>query len=112
MLQLTSLTLVTGLFICLRSAAKITHRAQAITCLAAKWHACATISTFDDLGDDTHTPTTQIASPRVDMLNANWGSDNEEADGDELDNTNMMPIYAHTLSYQKRQALGEFDQIT
>lgn len=104
-LALTSLTLVTGLFICLRSAAKITHRAQAITCLAAKWHACATINTSDDLGDDTHTPTTQIASPRVDMLNANWGSDNEEADGDELDNTNMMPIYAHTISYQKRQAL-------
>lgn len=105
-LQLTSLTLVTGLFICLRSAAKITHRAQAITCLAAKWHACATIN-FDDFGDDIHTPTAHSTSQSTDVLNANFGSDNEEVDEDELDNTNMMPIYAHTISYQKRQALGK-----
>ncbi|KAJ7946353.1 DUF3537 domain-containing protein [Quillaja saponaria] len=37
---------------------------------------------------------------------ANWGSEDEEGDGDdELDNTKMVPIYAHTISSQKRQAL-------
>lgn len=105
MLQLCSITLVTGLFICLRSAAKITHKAQSVTSLAAKWHACATISSFDDLGDETPS-SAQIASARAPP---DWDTDNEEGDGDDvLDNTNLVPIYANTISYQKRQALGEY----
>lgn len=104
MVQLCSITLVTGLFICLRSAAKITHRAQAVTSLAAKWHICATINSFDDLEEEN--PTTQITSTEVYPISA--GSESEEGDGDdELDNTNMVPIHVHTISYQKRQALGE-----
>ncbi|KAK2992216.1 hypothetical protein RJ640_005703 [Escallonia rubra] len=104
-LALCSVTLVTGLFICLRSAAKITHKAQSVTCLAAKWHICATINSFDDLDDET--PTAQITTvPRVFPFSANSSSDNEEGDGDDaLDNTNMVPIHAHTVSYHKRQAL-------
>lgn len=99
------MTLVTGLFICLRSAAKITHKAQAVTCLAAKWHACATISSFDELDDVT--PPAQVASAAAAVVD--WDTDNEEGDGDdELDNTNLVPIYANTVSYQKRQALGQF----
>lgn len=101
-LALCSITLVTGLFICLRSAAKITHKAQSVTSLAAKWHACATISSFDDLGDETPS-SAQIASARAPP---DWDTDNEEGDGDDvLDNTNLVPIYANTISYQKRQAL-------
>ncbi|XP_075504115.1 uncharacterized protein LOC142541469 [Primulina tabacum] len=107
-LTLCSVTLVTGLLICLRSAAKITHRAQAVTSLAAKWHACATIDPLDALTDDI--PTTQIVSAEVahyPITTANWpDSDNEVGDGDSvLDNTNLVPIFAHTVSYQKRQAL-------
>ncbi|XP_073055985.1 uncharacterized protein [Primulina eburnea] len=107
-LALCSITLVTGLLICLRSAAKITHRAQAVTTLAAKWHACATIDSFDALIDDI--PTTQIVSAdvaRYPVTAANWmDSDNEVGDGDNvLDNTNLVPIFANTVSYQKRQAL-------
>ncbi|XP_060184323.1 uncharacterized protein LOC132614007 [Lycium barbarum] len=104
-LALSSVTLVTGLFMCLRSAAKITHKAQAVTSLAAKWHACATISTFDDMNDET--PTAQIATPQA-VYPINSSSD-EEGDGDdELDNTNMFPIHASTISYQKRQALVSY----
>lgn len=90
---------------CLRSAAKITHKAQAVTSLAAKWHACATISTFDDMNEET--PTAQTVTPQVVYpINPNWDTD-EEGDGDDvLDNTNMVPIHASTISYQKRQALG------
>lgn len=99
-LALCSITLVTGLLICLRSAAKITHKAQSVTSLAAKWHACATINSFDELEDET--PTAQIASAEA----SDWDTDNEEGDGDDvLDNTNLVPIYANTISYQKRQAL-------
>ncbi|XP_057512944.1 uncharacterized protein LOC130795008 [Actinidia eriantha] len=106
-LALCSITLVTGLFICLRSATKITHKAQAVTCLAAKWHVCATIDSFDDLDGDTPTTTTQISSPRIHPINiADSEDDSEEGDGDDdLDNTKMVHIYAHSISYQKRQAL-------
>lgn len=103
-LALCSVTLVTGLFICLRSAAKITHKAVAVASLAAKWHACATISKFDDLEDET--PKADIISQPGYTNNANWDSDNEEGDGDDvIDNTNMVPIYTNTITYQKRQAL-------
>lgn len=102
------MTLVAGLFICLRSAAKITHRAQAITCLAAKWHASSTINSFDDVDDDIPRP--RIVAPRMDYINGNWVSDNEEGDEDVIDNTNIMPIFTHTMSYQKRQALGELSK--
>ncbi|KAL3820773.1 hypothetical protein ACJIZ3_006678 [Penstemon smallii] len=97
-LALCSITLVTGLFICLRSAAKITHKAQAITSLATKWHACATIE-LDELDDE-------IATIDRYAVTSGWDTDNEEGDGDDvLDNTNMVPIFANTISYQKRQAL-------
>uniref|UniRef100_A0A1S3YA06 Uncharacterized protein n=1 Tax=Nicotiana tabacum TaxID=4097 RepID=A0A1S3YA06_TOBAC len=106
-LALSSITLVTGLFMCLRSAAKITHKAQAVTSLAAKWHACATISSFDDMDNETPTAqstTTQVVYP----INSSWDTD-EEGDGDDvLDNTNMVPVHAHTISYQKRQALVSY----
>lgn len=104
--QLCSINLVTGLFICLRSAAKITHKAQSVTSLAAKWHVCATINSYDDMDDET--PTCQInASRQVFPVNVDWVLDEEEEDGDDdLDNTKMVPIFAHTISFQKRQALG------
>ncbi|KAJ4981312.1 hypothetical protein NE237_032149 [Protea cynaroides] len=111
-LSLCSITLVTGLFICLRSATKITHKAQSVTSLAAKWHVCATIESFDG-GTDGERPVLahQLARPHVcDFpINANgeW-EDEETADGDdELDNTNfiILPIYARTISFHKRQAL-------
>ncbi|KAK8524305.1 hypothetical protein V6N13_015333 [Hibiscus sabdariffa] len=104
-LALCSISLVTGLFICLRSATKITHRAQAITSLAAKWHVCATINTFDEV--DGETPTTQIASPRMYPPEVDWESDEEDG-SDDLDNTKLVPIFAHTVSFQKRQALVNY----
>lgn len=105
-LALVSVTLVTGLFICLRSATKITHKAQAVTCLAAKWHVCATIDSFDEF-DENHP---QGSSPRINIypLIPHSESDTEEGDGDDLDNTKMVPIFAHTISYQKRQALVSY----
>lgn len=102
-MQLCSISLVIGLFICLRSATKITHRAQAITGLAAKWHVCATINSFDEA--DSETPMAQVISPQMYPVDVDWESD-EEDEGDDLDNTKLVPIFAHTVSFQKRQALG------
>ncbi|OMO64751.1 hypothetical protein COLO4_31853 [Corchorus olitorius] len=102
-LALCSISLVIGLFICLRSATKISHRAQSITSLAAKWHVCATINSFDDA--DGETPTAQIVPSQIIPPGVDWESDEEE-DGDDLDNTKLVPIFANTISFQKRQALG------
>ena len=105
MLQLCSISLITGLIICLRSATKVTHKAHSITGLAAKWHVCATINSFDH--SDGETPPTQISSAQVFPLVAECESDDEGGDeDDDLDDAKLVPIYAHTISYQKRQALG------
>lgn len=97
-LAICSVGLVTGLFICLRIAAKITHKAQSITSLAAKWHICATINSFDNTEDET-TPRSQIDGE----------SDDEEGDGDDdLNNTKLVLNFAHTVSFQKRQALVKY----
>ncbi|KNA25799.1 hypothetical protein SOVF_003500 [Spinacia oleracea] len=107
-LALCSVTLVTGVCICLRSAAKITHKAQAITSLAAKWHVCATVDSLDaiDTGLEVPITTTTSFSPLAFPYNTHSDSDEEEGDGDDdLDNTKMVPVFAHTISYQKRQAL-------
>ncbi|KAJ0955681.1 hypothetical protein HanPSC8_Chr01g0005661 [Helianthus annuus] len=54
-LALCSVTLVFGLYICQRSAAKITHKAQSLTSLATKWHMCATTHNFVDMGNNDET---------------------------------------------------------
>ncbi|KAL0306327.1 UNVERIFIED_CONTAM: hypothetical protein Sradi_6050000 [Sesamum radiatum] len=46
-LAVCSVSLLSGLLSLLRSAARITHKAQAVTSLAAKWHVCATIDSFN-----------------------------------------------------------------
>ncbi|XP_010270062.1 PREDICTED: uncharacterized protein LOC104606514 [Nelumbo nucifera] len=107
-LAMCSITLVTGLFICLRSAIKITHKAQSIKCLAALWHVFATIDFFD--GTDSHTPTSQTPTySKIFPSDGNDELDDEEEDNDgddDLDNINIIvPAYAHTISFQKRQAL-------
>ncbi|KAL7130345.1 hypothetical protein ABFS83_13G127700 [Erythranthe nasuta] len=105
-LVLCSITLVTGLLICLRSAAKITHKAQSVTSLAAKWHACATINSFDELEEETPRAPILSSANAGNSVAPNWDFDDEEGDGDDaLDNTNLVPIFANTISYQKRQAL-------
>lgn len=105
-LALCSVTLVTGVCICLRSAAKITHKAQAITSLAAKWHICATIDSFDAVDGQHDTPITRSFSPLAFPYSTHSDSDEEEGDGDDdLDNTKVVPVFANTISYQKRQAL-------
>lgn len=99
--------LVSGLLICLRSAAKITHQAQAITSHAAKWHVCATIESFET---DPETPPNQISnvSSIHDIGQESEDEDCCDEDDDVLDSTKLVQPHAHTISFQKRQALGKF----
>ncbi|KAL6196263.1 hypothetical protein ACLB2K_031878 [Fragaria x ananassa] len=105
--ELCSITLVTGLLILLRSATKITHKAQAVACLATKLHVCATLESFDATELDSPTAQQVANDPGIHIIT------HEESDGDEvsdeeddLENTKMVPSYAYnTISYRKRQAL-------
>ncbi|KAK4723358.1 hypothetical protein R3W88_026137 [Solanum pinnatisectum] len=92
--------------ILLRSATRITHKAQSITCLAAKWHVCATIDSFDSTEADT--PITRATSDHFFPVYSEGSSDADDVgdEEDELDNTKFVHAYAYsTISFQKRQAL-------
>ncbi|XP_024966147.1 uncharacterized protein LOC112506374 [Cynara cardunculus var. scolymus] len=105
-LALVSVSLLAGLMILLRSATRITHKAQGVTCLATKWHVCATIESFDPPDVDTETPPVGVAGNQV-FSGDGSSSDNEDVGSeDDLDNTKLIPAYAYsTISFQKRQAL-------
>lgn len=107
-LALVSITLVSGLLILLRGATKITHKAHSITGLAAKWHICATINSFDNIEGETPTTAHAISAQAI-ANNISWGSSDDDEVGDEedeLDNTKLLlPIYTQTISFHKRQAL-------
>lgn len=105
-MQLCSVSLLAGLMILLRSATKITHKAQSVTCLAAKWHVCATIDSFDSIEGET--PITRATCGQS-FPACSEGSDSDDVgdEEDELDNTKFVPAYAYsTISFQKRQTLG------
>lgn len=84
-----------------------------MTCLAAKWHVCATIDSFETV--ETETPV--ACAPPDDPLfteSSHGSSDLDDVgdEEDELDNTQFVPSYAYsTISFQKRQALGKFNYL-
>lgn len=94
--------------ILLRSATRITHKAQAVTCLAAKWHVCATIDSFDTA--ETETPVARVGDEQLFTGSSDGSSDLDVGDEeDEMDNSKFVPSYVcSTISFQKRQALGKF----
>lgn len=105
------MTLVTALLILLRSASKITHKAQAVTCLAAKWHVCATLESFEKVDGETPTLVARNNnnnSKGHDVITITESDSDDYGDEeDDLDNNNIIPSYAFsTISFQKRQALG------
>lgn len=106
------MTLLAAVLILLRSATKITHKAQAITCLAAKWHVCATLDSFDAVDSETpvaHAAGHQVTFPVVVEVESGCeDEDEEDGEEDDVDNTKFIPAYAYsTISFQKRQALGK-----
>ena len=106
------MTLMTGLAIILRSATKITHKAQAITSLSAKWHVCATIDSFGATSEN-ETPVLHNSNNAggAGFFDARSGESDDDEAGDEeddVDNTKFLPAYAYSsICFQKRQALGK-----
>ncbi|GFQ00779.1 hypothetical protein PHJA_002221800 [Phtheirospermum japonicum] len=100
-LAVCSVSLLAGLLIILRSATRITHKAQAVKCLASKWHVCATIDSFDAADNET-----RVGRVGDEQFDASSDFDDVGDEEDEIDNTKFIPSYAHsTISFQKRQAL-------
>ncbi|KAK4439760.1 hypothetical protein Salat_0310900 [Sesamum alatum] len=105
-LAVCSVSLLSGLLSLLRSASRITHKAQAVTSLAAKWHVCATVDSFDTT--EIETAAAQVAREQIFTESSEGSSDLDDVgdEEDELDNTKFLPSYAYsTISFQKRQAL-------
>ncbi|GJN02787.1 hypothetical protein PR202_ga20173 [Eleusine coracana subsp. coracana] len=115
-LALCSMSLVTGLLICLHSAAKITHKTQAITSVAATWHAEATINSTDRDQENPRTPSKAYqlhpqapASPfpPVATMSSDEDSDDDDTRSEDSVDTSRFTMSFHVtnISYQKRQAL-------
>ncbi|XP_034605183.1 uncharacterized protein [Setaria viridis] len=126
-LALCSLSLVTGLLVCLYSAAKITHKTQSITSIAAAWHADATINSLDRDQENPRTPSKaylqqqhafspskaylQQHAPSSPFSAASASSGEESDDDDEsrsedsVDTSRFAYFHVTNISYQKRQAL-------
>ncbi|XP_065023094.1 uncharacterized protein LOC135648974 [Musa acuminata AAA Group] len=99
-LALCSVVLVTGLFVCLRSAAKITHKAQALTSHATKWHVCATIDSFTVEPETSHEVAFAVGEGAADS-----SYEEESSEEDDLEGTNVLRPHVRTITFQKRQAL-------
>ncbi|KAM3367721.1 hypothetical protein ACQJBY_016339 [Aegilops geniculata] len=110
-LALCSLSLVAGLLICLHSAAKITHKTQAITSIAAAWHADATINTVERDQENPRTPSRSCLQLQQQQVPPSPDSDQSDDDEmspseDSLDTSSKFTSFHAThISYQKRQAL-------
>jgi hypothetical protein len=109
----TSLSLVAGLLMCLHSAAKITHKTQAITSVAAAWHADATVHAFDndhENPDPDLPPTAGYLAPanayRLAAGDESGSDDDCRSEGSQLDDPKYVPFQAN-ICFQKRQALGK-----
>ncbi|WVZ74961.1 hypothetical protein U9M48_023074 [Paspalum notatum var. saurae] len=117
-LALCSLSLVAGLLVCLHSAAKITHKTQAMTSVAAAWHADATVHAFDNDQENPEYPDLPPTAGYLAPANAYRVAAGDESgtDGDDdddgrsdtsssLDDPKYVPFQANNISFQKRQAL-------
>ncbi|OAY75148.1 hypothetical protein ACMD2_27104 [Ananas comosus] len=113
-LALCSIVLVTGFLTCLHSAAKITHHAQALTSHATKWHACCTIDSFEEVEPNgsfvrvipAANPSSLLPEYTVNEDESPEDTADDDDDNDDLlEDTKLVHPHAHTISFQKRQAL-------
>lgn len=95
-MQVCSGVQLSGFFLCLMGAAKITHRAQGIVCVATKWNMLVTSAS--------------AASRETDPINAHApnssssGSSSNDSDSSDTLQIGISP--QDPYSFQTRQALG------
>jgi hypothetical protein len=102
---------------CLHSAAKITHKTQAITSVAAAWHADATVQAFFDNDQENPDPDLPHTAGYMAPANAYQVAAGDESGSDDdyddcrsegsVDDPKYVPFQANNICFQKRQALGK-----
>lgn len=100
-MQICSVVQLSGFFLCLMGAARITHRAQGIVSIATKWHMLVTNASSDLDSDQwkSHVPDTTD--------DAGGGSDSDDSSDIYMSITPQQPS-----SFQTRQALGQISFIS
>eukprot|EP01018_Ginkgo_biloba_P003926 Gb_35699 [translate_table: standard] len=95
-----------GVVLCLRAAARMTHRGQSIASIASKWHALATCN-LSSVSSDGQSSTVNVDQPHP-MLSAEYDSDLEPSEDLNLPSASQLAPYM--TSYHKRQALVMYFQ--
>lgn len=106
----SSVVQLVGVILCLRAAAKTTHRAQGIASVASQWHAWATCNSSDAIeskdevnGDGS----AEDVIPIYSLFAAEYESDMES---EALNLPDQSQFASHVASYHKRQALVMYFQ--
>lgn len=105
----SSVVQVVGVILCLRAAAKTTHRAQGIASVASQWHAWATCNSCDAIEskDEINGDGSTDVFPIYSLFAAEYESDMES---EALNIPNDSQFASHVASYHKRQALVMYFQ--
>lgn len=96
--KINSIVEVAGIIICLHSAAKISHRAQALASVTTRWHALVTCNSDNPLRADVPNG---AAGPTISQE-----SDLESADFEPVTTSTQTASASSTSLYHKRQAFG------
>lgn len=99
-MQICSVVQLSGFFMCLMGAARITHRAQGIVSIATRWHMLVTNASAELESDQWKSQMPEGVAPGGG--GGGGGSDSDSSDI-YISITPQQPS-----SFQTRQALGEF----
>jgi len=91
-MQICSAVQLSGFFLCILGAARITHRAQGIVAIATRWHMLVTTAS----AESEHCKT-QVSEGLV-----------SDTDSDDSSNIHVSVIPPQLSSFQTRQTLSEF----
>ncbi|GAB4860478.1 hypothetical protein Ancab_035637 [Ancistrocladus abbreviatus] len=98
----SSIVQVVGIIICLHSATKITHRAQALVSVASRWHALVTSNSTESIGTSANGRNLEGAGVSVPIIMNYSASDLESTD--DIPVTTNVQLASYVSSYHKRQA--------
>lgn len=102
-MQVCSAVELSGFFLCVLGAARITHRAQGITSVATRWHMTATCASVG--GSDSRKGNAGEAADHDQCRDSTSSS----SDSDSSSDINIKVLSSQEPpSFQIRQALGEY----
>ena len=95
-MQICSAVQLSGFFLCILGAARITHRAQGIVAIATRWHMLVT--TVTEASSESKQCKARVSEGLA-----------SDSDSDDSSNIHVSVIPSQLSSFQTRQTLGEFN---